>query len=92
MEIIDNKENGQFEYRTEDHLAYVTYRMRGNVMYLMYTFVPNELNGNGIASTIARKALNYAKTNNYKITVLCPFISDYVKKHPKWYQLYVEIK
>lgn len=88
MEIVNNKENGQFEIRSETHLAYVTYRIRKNTMYFMHTVVPEELSGKGIASTLALEALEYAKSHNFKIAVLCSFISNYVKKHPEWYELY----
>ena len=88
MVIVNNKKNGQFEFRTETHLAYVTYRVRKKIMYFMHTTVPDKLSGKGIASTIALEALEYAKSNNFKIVVLCPFISDYVKKHPEWHELF----
>lgn len=88
MDIINNKTNGQFEYRTADYQALLTYRMRDKTMYLMHTKVPDELSGKGIASTLAKKALEFAKSNNYKIAVLCPFVTNYVKKHSEWYDLY----
>lgn len=90
MEIVNNIKNGQFEYKTETYLAYITYRMRKNTMFFMHTKVPDKLSGKGIASALALDALNYAKANNYKIAILCPFVSSYVKKHPEWYELYDE--
>jgi len=88
LEIINNTKSGQFEYRTEDHLAYLTYRLRKKTMFFMHTKVPKELSGQGIASSLALEALNYAKSKGYLIAVMCPFVSSYVKKHPEWYELY----
>lgn len=91
MVIVNNKKNGQFEFSTELHLAYVTYRILKNTMYFMHTAVPDELSGKGIASALALEALKYARSNNYKIALLCPFVSNYVKKHPEWYDL-IDVK
>ena len=55
----------------------------------MHTKVPEELSGKGIASFLAKNALEYAKVNGYKINVMCPFVSRYVKKNHEWYDLYV---
>lgn len=86
--ITNNKKNGQFEYKTEEHLAYLTYRLRKKTMFFMHTTVPEELAGQGLASALALEALNYAKEKGYLIAVMCPFVSGYVKKHPEWYELY----
>lgn len=65
IEITNNKQNGQFEYRTDEHLAYLAYRMRKKTMFFMHTKVPDELAGQGIASALASTALNYAKEKKY---------------------------
>lgn len=86
--IKNNIKNGQFEYQHNDQLAYLTYRIRKNTMFFMHTKVPDELSGQGVASTLALTALNHAKDKGYLIAVMCPFVSRYVKKHPEWYELY----
>lgn len=86
--IKNNTKNGQFEYRENDHLAFLTYREREKTMYFMLTKVPDELAGKGIASSLAKEALEYAKSRGFKIAVMCPFLSGYVKRHPEWYALY----
>ena len=87
-QIKNNKTNGQFELRTDEHLAYLTYRMRKKTMFFMHTKVPDELAGQGIASGLALAALNFAKDHKYAIAVMCPFVSGFVEKHPEWYELY----
>ncbi|MEM6359160.1 MAG: GNAT family N-acetyltransferase [Bacteroidota bacterium] len=58
MEIINKQRNQRFE---GNHLAELVYKIRGDKMYLMHTWVPPELEGQGIASALAEFALNYAK-------------------------------
>lgn len=88
MEIVNNERQQQFEILINDQKAELVYRLRGNRFYLLHTFVPKELTGQGIASKLASTALNYAKDNGHKLAVLCPFVAAYVKKHPEWYDHY----
>jgi len=88
MEIINNEKVGQFEYRTEDYLSFLTYKMRDNTMFLMYTEVPRELGGRGVGSALVLEALEFAKANNFKVAVMCSFIAHYIRKNPQWYDLY----
>jgi len=50
----------------------------------MHTWVPQELEGRGIASALAEFALNYAKENELQTVVYCPFVKAYIQKHPEW--------
>ena len=86
-QISDNKINGQFEYKTDSHLATLTYRLKSNIMYLMHTSVPAELQGQGIASKLAKEALTTARNEELKIVVWCPFVSGYIERNPEWKEL-----
>jgi predicted GNAT family acetyltransferase len=87
MEITNNTKNQQFEVRLEDHLAVLQYRMKDNTMYFLQTKVPEPLGGKGIASTMAKEALTYAKENSFKIVVFCPFVVEYIKRHRVYLEL-----
>jgi predicted GNAT family acetyltransferase len=88
MEIVNNKKQLQFEVLLGGHKAELVYRMRKKTMFFMHTKVPKEIGGQGVASKLASTALEYAKEKGFKIAVLCPFVSAYVKKHPEWYALF----
>lgn len=89
MEVVNNKEQHQFEIKIDGHQAELVYRLRKHkTLFLLHTFVPDELSGKGLATLLAETALNYAKDHNYLLAVLCPFVAAYVKKHPEWYDLY----
>ncbi|MEM6525615.1 MAG: GNAT family N-acetyltransferase [Bacteroidota bacterium] len=84
MEITNNERNQRFEVLAGDYLAELVYRIRAGKMYLMHTWVPPELEGQGIASALAEFALNYAKDHGQEVVVYCPFVKAYIQKHPEW--------
>ena len=88
VEVQNNTRNFQFEVELDGERAEMQYRMRNSTMYLMHTKVPDAFRGKGVASTLARHALEYARDNGHKIAVLCPFVASYVKRHPEWYDHY----
>ncbi len=83
MEIRNNEANMQFEYREGDTLASLEYRYYKDNLAMMHTVVPPSLGGKGIASALAAFAFDYASKKNKKVMVYCPFVAQYVKKHPE---------
>lgn len=53
-------------------------------MYFMHTWVPEKLSGQGIASSLAKAGLEYARQKGFEIVVLCPFVKAYLKKHQEF--------
>lgn len=69
-------------------MAVLEYRMgRGNRIALTHTGVPKEMEGKGIASALARTALDYARANGLKVLPLCAFVQTYLKRHPEFMDL-----
>lgn len=88
MDVTNNTKQQQFEVLHEGHKAELVYRLRGNTLFLLHTWVPPAINGKGLASLLAKTALEYARDHGHKIAVLCPFVAAYVKRHPEWYGFY----
>jgi uncharacterized protein len=82
--IINNEQEKQFEIHDEGELAFLQYRFHNDELYLMHTFVPDKLAGKGIASALAAFALNWAKDNDRKVKVYCPFVAAFLKRHPEY--------
>jgi uncharacterized protein len=80
--IINNTQQQQFQVIVKGELAYLEYRWHNSLLALMHTFVPELLEGQGLASALAKYALEYAKENNVKVLVYCPFVATYLKRHP----------
>ena len=87
--ISNDTQQQQFQARVNGELAYLEYRWHNNLLALMHTFVPASLEGQGLASALAKYALDYARENNLKVLVYCPFVAAYLKRHPE-YNILVE--
>jgi predicted GNAT family acetyltransferase len=48
-----------------------------------HTFTPPALRGHGIASRLTEFALRHARENGLKIVPTCPFVADYIARHPE---------
>jgi len=56
-------------------------------MTLWHTEVPPSMRGRGIAQTLARTALEYARDEKLKVDVICPIVAAYIRKNPEFSNL-----
>ena len=79
--------SGRFELERDGHFASLDYTLSGNVLALLETTVPEALRGKGIAGEVAKTALDWARENHLKVDVVCPFVAEYLGKHPEYKDL-----
>jgi hypothetical protein len=84
---LQNVISGRIEIERDGKVAYLEYSLGGNVLELIHTEVPKELRNMGLASALAERALNWAREENYKVDVICPFVREYITKHPEYADL-----
>jgi predicted GNAT family acetyltransferase len=84
IDIINNKEQQQFEVHAEDETAVLVYRFYKDDIALMHTDVPEKLGNRGIASALAKHAFEWAKQHNKTVIVYCAFVASFLKKHPEY--------
>ena len=82
-EIRDNAELNRYELPVEGEVAVVTYNLSPPNLMITETLVPARLEGQGIASRLAKHVLADAKARNLLILPVCPFFSAYLQKHPE---------
>ena len=87
MKITQNEKRQQFELRKDKQLAELQYRIHAGKMYFMKTKVPDALAGQGIASTLVKAGLAFAKENKLPIVVYCSFTKGYLERHPEYRDL-----
>lgn len=83
----NNGEKQRFELELDKKIAFIDYQLAGETITMLHTEVPHELEGKGIGSMIASKALDYATIHNLKVVPSCTFIADYIRKNPKYESL-----
>jgi predicted GNAT family acetyltransferase len=87
IKVVHNTKAQQFEVHAAGELSELDYRMRGNTMFFLHTWVPKILSGQGIASALAKSGLDFARANGHRIAVICPFVGAYLKRHPEYRDL-----
>jgi len=79
------KTMSRFELEEEGQTAYLEFEL-DNVGWitLWHTEVPQALRGRGIAGTLARTALEYARDHQLKVDVVCPLVANFVAQNPEF--------
>lgn len=87
--IKHNKEKHQFFSIIEEKIATLDYAILpdGKTLNYLSTYVPPELRGQQIGQMIVKFALEYAKTNKYKVIPSCSFVDSYIRRHPEYNDL-----
>jgi uncharacterized protein len=87
LAVRDNRAASRYEAEVEGNLAVVEYLLGGSNITFTHTEVPEELEGRGIASQLARFVLDDARTRGLAVIPLCPFINAYIRRHPEYQDL-----
>jgi|HigsolmetaAR201D_1030396.scaffolds.fasta_scaffold17377_2 predicted GNAT family acetyltransferase len=87
LKVINNTERGRYEAEVDGKIAFIEYRDAGGVRYYTHTEVPEELEGRGIASAMAKQVLDEAREQNLSIVPHCPFMRNYINRHPEYQSL-----
>ncbi|WP_428156368.1 GNAT family N-acetyltransferase [Brevundimonas sp.] len=82
-EIHDNAELKRYELPVDGEVAIVTYNLSPPNLMITEILVPERLEGQGIASRLAKHVLADAKARDLLILPVCPFFSAYLQKHPE---------
>jgi uncharacterized protein len=78
----------RFEFGEGDEIAYLEFDEDGDGwITLWHTEVPPALRGQGVASTLARTAFEYAREQNLKVDIVCPTVKEFVRRHPEFQTL-----
>ena len=82
--VVHNAAEQRFETNLDGQLAVVEYLRQGDRVVFHHTEVPDEHEGRGVATAIARQALDWARKEKLEVVPQCPFISDFVRKNAEY--------
>lgn len=82
-DIRDNTEAHRYELPVGEELAVVVYNLSGQNLMITETLVPEALEGQGIASRLAKHVIADSRSRYLLILPVCPFFSAYLQKHPE---------
>ena len=87
--VTNNTAQNRFEVIFGEQVAMVEYILTSRNITFTHTEVPRELEGQGIASQMARTALEYARDHDLKVIPLCPFVGSYIRRHREYQPLVI---
>lgn len=92
IEVVDNRAGQRFEARLGGRVVgYTEYRrVRGRVIFI-HTEVDPSMEGKGVGGKLARSALDAVRAEGLSFSVKCPFIASWVRRHPEFDDLRVEL-
>jgi predicted GNAT family acetyltransferase len=82
-EIRDNAAMHRYELPADGSVAVVTYNLSPGSLMITETLVPERLEGQGLASRLAKYVLADAKDRGLVVLPVCPFFAGYLQKHPE---------
>lgn len=89
--LINNTAQLQYEYHIGDAVALAEYvRTPKGEIFLTHTEVPPSLQGQGIASALIGDVLADIDRQGLRVVPVCPFVSDYIRRHPEWQRIVTE--
>ncbi len=91
IEITNNEKESRLEASALEGLAYLRYQvLHDGTLILIHTEVPPALGGRGLASRLARTGLGLARSRGVRVVVKCPFVANFVERHPEYQDLVLE--
>jgi len=86
--VIDNPEAARYELRDGSTLAGIAaYQLRRDSIIFSHTKVSDAFEGQGLGGQLAREALDDARRRGLRVVPRCPFIADWIERHPDYADL-----
>lgn len=85
VEVRKDESTRLYEALIDGHVVgTLAYETTGGRVALTHSYVDPERRHRGIASALARFALEDLSQSQTKAGVYCGFVADYVRDHPEW--------
>jgi predicted GNAT family acetyltransferase len=86
VEVRDNRVEARYEVWTDGQLAgFAQYRLHGRRITFTHTEIDPEYEGAGLGSRLVRTALDDVRGRELAVLPVCPFVADYIRRHPEDY-------
>jgi uncharacterized protein len=86
--VRDNRERRRYEILADGRVVgTLTYRLRGDVVSFQHTEVDDAYSGRGFAASLVRRALDETRNAGRVVLPYCPYVRDWIEKHPDYVDL-----
>lgn len=88
IKFADAPDRSRYELTSgEEVIGFIDYRLHDDVITMVHTEVGEQWSGQGHAGTLARSALDDARSRGLSVVPTCPYIASYIEKHPDYADL-----
>jgi len=88
IRIRDNPEEHRYEaWVGQDVRGFIDYHLQPGLVTIMHTEVDPDAEGQGVGSRLAAGALDDIRSRGLSVLVVCPFVREYVRRHPQYADL-----
>jgi hypothetical protein len=88
IQVVNVPDSGRYEARVDGVLAgFAAYQHRGDTIVFTHTRTEPDFEGHGVASALARGALDDVRAQGQDVVPLCPFINAFIAKHEEYQDL-----
>ena len=88
LTVADNPDEQRYEARLgSEVVGFITYHQRPDRITLIHTEVAADLEGEGVGSLLVAGALDDIRARGLAVVPLCPFVSDFLRRHPEYSDL-----
>ncbi len=81
--VTHHPERRCFEAECDGYTAELEYRPYEGGIIFTHTYVPEPIEGRGVAACMVKKALKYARAHNLEIRATCSYVIGYLQRHPE---------
>ncbi len=86
-QLIHNTEKNRYEFDIKDEVAVMEYQPQGDVLIIVHTGVPQDLENQGIAHQLVQKSLDDIRANDQQIIPVCPYVVTFIDRNPEYSDL-----
>ena len=84
IEVRDNRSELRYEALAGgDLLGQIRYRIEPGLVVLVHTDVAPAAEGKGVGSRLVEGALTDIRSRGLRVVPICPFVADYIRRHPE---------
>ncbi|HEX4267498.1 MAG TPA: GNAT family N-acetyltransferase [Steroidobacteraceae bacterium] len=88
--VRDDSARQRYELEVEGGSAFIDYVRGDRKVIMTHAEVPIALRGGGIGSALVQGALALVRARGDKVVPHCPFVAQYMRRHPETLDLLAE--
>jgi uncharacterized protein len=91
VEVSDSPDEDRYVIKVDGQVAgWLDYHIRGDVFVALHTETDPAYSGQGLASTLVTQVLDRVRASGRRLRPLCPFVVQYLRRHPEYADLVAE--